>query len=243
MMVKMLDGIGKIVEGYNSVNAALENHRVEEIHIKEKNLQSKKIKDLIELADHKKINIKVVEDNKNWKFKSTEYIAALCNSKIIFKDSDLGRFSKTNFIVCDHIQDTNNLGAIARSAASFDFNVMCIPERRSARLNERTFKISSGGLEKIDIVEYKSIFTLIKKFQSMDIWTIGLDMNGDQSIQNFDVGNQFLAFFIGSEENGLSNEIQNKLDEVLNISTTNKIESLNVSVAAGIAMQHIFIKN
>ena len=120
---------------------------------------------------------------------------------------------------------------------------MCIPERRSARLNERTFKISSGGLEKIEIVEYKSIFTLIKKFQSMDIWTIGLDMNGTQSIENFDVGNQFLAFFIGSEENGLSNEIQNKLDEVLNITTTNKIESLNVSVAAGIAMQHIFIKN
>ena len=209
MMVKMLDGIGKIVEGYNSVNAALENGRVEEIHIKEKNLQSKKIKDLIELADNKKINIKVVKDNKNWKFKSTEYIAALCNPKKIFKDSDLGRFFKTNFIVCDHIQDTNNLGAIARSAASFDFNVMCIPERRSARLNERTFKISSGGLEKIEIIEYKSIFTLIKKFQSMDIWTIGLDMNGYQSIQNFDVGNQFLAFFIGSEENGLSNEIQN----------------------------------
>ena len=243
MMVKMLDGIGKIVEGYNSVNAALENHRVEEIHIKEKNLQSKKIKDLIELAARKKIIIKVAKDNKNWKFKSSEYIGALCKPKKIFKDSELNRFLKSNFIVCDHIQDTNNLGAIARSAASFNFNVMCIPERRSARLNERTFKISSGGLEKIDIVEYKSIFTLIKKFQSMDIWTIGLDMNGDQSIQNFDVGNQFLAFFIGSEENGLSNEIQNKLDEVLNISTTDKIESLNVSVAAGIAMQHIFIKN
>ena len=243
MMVKMLDGIGKIVEGYNSVIAALENHRVEEIHIKEKNLQSKKIKDLIELADHKKIIIKVAKDNKNWKFKSSEYIGALCKPKKIFKDSELNRFLKSNFIVCDHIQDTNNLGAIARSAASFNFNVMCIPERRSARLNERTFKISSGGLEKIDIIEYKSIFTLIKKFQSMDIWTIGLDMNGAQSVENFDVGNQFLAFFIGSEENGLSNEIQNKLDEVLNISTTNKIESLNVSVAAAIAMQHIFIKN
>ena len=243
MMVKMLDGIGKIVEGYNSVNAALDNDRVEEIHIKEKNLQSKKIKDLIELADHKKINIKVVKDSKNWKFKSSEYIGALCKPKKIFKDLELNRFLKSNFIVCDHIQDTNNLGAIARSAASFNFNVMCIPERRSARLNERTFKISSGGLEKIDIVEYKSIFTLIKKFQSMDIWTIGLDMNGAQSVENFDVGNQFLAFFIGSEENGLSNEIQNKLDEVLNISTTDKIESLNVSVAAGIAMQHIFIKN
>ena len=54
MMVKMLDGIGKIVEGYNSVNAALENDRVEEIHIKEKNLQTIKIKDLIGLDEHKK---------------------------------------------------------------------------------------------------------------------------------------------------------------------------------------------
>ena len=61
-------------------------------------------------------------------------------------------------------------------------------------------------------LQTNGIFTLIKKFQSMDIWTIGLDMNGAQSIENFDVGNQFLAFFIGSEENGLSNEIQNKLD-------------------------------
>ena len=51
---------------------------------------------MIELADHKKINIKVVKDNKNWKFKSTEYIAALCNPKKIFKDSDLEKFSKTN---------------------------------------------------------------------------------------------------------------------------------------------------
>ena len=42
MMVKMLDGIGKIVEGYNSVNAALENDRVEEIHIKKKIYNQKK---------------------------------------------------------------------------------------------------------------------------------------------------------------------------------------------------------
>ena len=77
----------------------------------------------------------------------------------------------------------------------------------------------------------------------MDIWTIGLDMNGLESVENFDVGNQFLAFFVGSEENGLSDEIKNKLDDVLNIATSKKVESLNVSVAAAIAMQHIFIKN
>ena len=160
MMVKMSDGIGKIVEGYNSVISALENNRVLELVTLEKNIDSKKVKDLIEIAQQKKAKVTNIKSKNEWKFTSTEYVAALCKPKKIYNESDLKKFNATNFIVCDHIQDTNNLGAIARSAASFDFNVMCVPERRSARLSERTFKISSGGLEKIDILEYKSIFSL-----------------------------------------------------------------------------------
>ncbi len=242
MMVKMSDGIGKIVEGYNSVISALENNRVLEIITLEKNIDSKKVKNLIKIAQQKKVEVKNIKSKNEWEFTSTEYVAAICVPKTIYSESDLTKFDETNFIVCDHIQDTNNLGAIARSAASFDFNVMCVPERRSARLSERTFKISSGGLEKIDILEYKSIFSLLKKFQSLDVWTIGLDMDGEVEIESLDLGSQKLAFFIGSEEKGLSDEIKNKLDNVARIQMSKNIESLNVSVAAGIAMQHIFIK-
>ena len=242
MMVKMLDGIGKIVEGYNSVISALVNNRVIEIIVLEKNIDSKKVKDLIKIAQQKNVEVKNIKSKNEWKFTSTEYVAAICVPKTIYGESDLKKFDETNFIVCDHIQDTNNLGAIARSAASFDFNVMCVPERRSARLSERTFKISSGGLEKVDILEYKSIFSLLKKFQSLDVWTIGLDMDGEAELESLDLGNQKLAFFIGSEEKGLSDEIKNKLDNVVRIQMSKNIESLNVSVAAGIAMQHIFIK-
>ena len=238
----MSDGIGKIVEGYNSVISALVNNRVIEIIVLEKNIDSKKVKDLIKIAQQKNVEVKNIKSKNEWKFTSTEYVAAICVPKKIYSESDLKKFNETNFIVCDHIQDTNNLGAIARSAASFDFNVMCVPERRSARLSERTFKISSGGLEKIDILEYKSIFSLLKKFQSLDVWTIGLDMDGEAELESLDLGNQKLAFFIGSEEKGLSDEIKNKLDNVVRIQMSKNIESLNVSVAAGIAMQHIFIK-
>ena len=242
MMVKMSDGIGKIVEGYNSVISALENNRVLEVIILEKNIDSKKVKNLVKIAQQKKVEVKNIKSKNEWEFTSTEYVAAICAPKAIYSESDLKKFDETNFIVCDHIQDTNNLGAIARSAASFDFNVMCVPERRSARLSERTFKISSGGLEKVDILEYKSIFSLLKKFQSLDVWTIGLDMDGEVEIESLDLGSQKLAFFIGSEEKGLSDEIKNKLDNVVRIQMSKNIESLNVSVAAGIAMQHIFIK-
>ena len=192
MMVKKSDGNGKIVEGYNSVISALVNNRVIEIIVLEKNIDSKKVKDLIKIAQQKNVEVKNIKSKNESKFTSTEYVADISVPKTIYSESDLKKFDETNFIVCDHIQDTNNLGAIARSAASFDFNVMCVPERRSARLSERTFKISSGGLEKVDILEYKSIFSLLKKFQSLDVWTIGLDMDGEAELESLDLGNQKL---------------------------------------------------
>ena len=67
-------------------------------------------------------------------------------------------------------------------------------------------------------------------------------MYGEADIQSLDLGSQNLAFFIGSEEKGLSYEIKNKLDNIVRIQMSKDIESLNVSVAAGIAMHHIFIK-
>ena len=67
-------------------------------------------------------------------------------------------------------------------------------------------------------------------------------MDGEAEIESLDLGNQKLAFFIGSEKKGLSDEIKNKLDSVVRIKMSKNVESLNVSVAAGIAMQHIFIK-
>ena len=64
MMVKMSDGIGKIVEGYNSVISALENNRVLELVTLEKNIDSKKVKDLIEIAQQKKAKVTNIKSKK-----------------------------------------------------------------------------------------------------------------------------------------------------------------------------------
>ena len=110
------------------------------------------------------------------------------------------------------------------------------------KITERTFSIASGGLEKVEIIFYNSIFSLIKKFNSLDIWTIGLDMTGEMEINNVDLKKQKYALFVGSEENGLSREVQKKLDLISRINMDNDIESLNVSVSAAVAMHQLFIK-
>ena len=97
-------------------------------------------------------------------------------------------------------------------------------------------------MEYIDIVLYNSIFSLLKKINSNNYWTIGLDMNSKNKIKEINLVDQKIALVLGSEQNGISLEIQKKLDLVAQIDMSESIESLNASVAAAIAMHQIFIK-
>ena len=97
-------------------------------------------------------------------------------------------------------------------------------------------------MEFIDIVLYNSIFSLLKKIKSNNYWTIGLDMSSKNKIKEINLVDQKIALVLGSEQNGISSEIQKKLDLVAQIDMSESIESLNASVAAAIAMHQIFIK-
>ncbi len=238
----IVDGLGRIVEGINAVASALDSDRVIELIYLNSSRNTAKLDQLIKVAKKKKVKVVEIKYKNEWTYNHRHKVAAICKPFETYKESDIHKFKDKNFIVCDHLQDTNNLGAIARSAAAFNFNVLAIPIKRSVKLSEKIFSISSGGLERIDILMYNSIFSLIKKFNSLDVWTIGLDMDGNTEIEDIDLSNQNVAIFLGSEESGLSVEIKNKLDILSKIKMVKKFESINVSVAAGIAMHKIFIK-
>ena len=243
-MVKKVAGIGKVVEGINSVISAIDSGRVEKIiYLDTGNGGSSRLEKLINIANSKRLAVEKVNTKESWVYNSRHSVVALCIPKKTYNESSLEKLKLDNIVVLDHIQDINNFGAITRSAAAFDFNIVCIPKKRSVNITERTFAVSSGGLENVNIVFYNSIFSLIKKLKSLDYWTIGLEMDTEEDISNVNFNDQKVALFIGSEESGLSNEIQKKLDIVSKINMNNKMESLNASVAAGIAMNHFFKKS
>ena len=243
-MVKKVAGIGKVVEGINSVISAIDSGRVEKIiYLDTGNSGSNRLEKLINIANSKGLAVEKVNTKESWVYNSRHSVVAFCIPKKTYNESSLEKLKLDNIVVLDHIQDINNFGAITRSAAAFDFNIVCIPKKRSVNITERTFAVSSGGLENVNIVFYNSIFSLIKKLKSLDYWTIGLEMDTEEDISNINFNDQKVALFIGSEESGLSNEIQKKLDIVSKINMNNKMESLNASVAAGIAMNHFFKKS
>ena len=236
-------GIGKIVEGINSVNSAIDSNRVEKILFLESDKPtSNRLELLINKAINKGLVVKKINEKEKWIYNNRHSVAAICTPKKTYDEKTLDQLKLSNIVVLDHIQDTNNFGAITRTASAFDFNIVCIPKKRSVNITERTFAISSGGLENVNIVFYNSIFSLIKKLKSLEYWTVGMEMNTKDDLLNVDLNKQKVALFIGSEENGLSKEIQNKLDIIVKINMNNTVESLNASVAAAIAMNHFFKK-
>lgn len=238
-----VDGVGQLVEGVNALEAALSTNRVKKVYLLESpNNTSSKYKNLLEILRKKNLEIEVVKDQSKWNFHSRHNIVGICNEKKIYNETNFEQILKNKVLILDHIQDTNNFGAIVRSAAAFGFETIFIPKKRSVKITERTFTIASGGMEYIDIVLYNSIFSLLKKIKSNNYWTIGLDMNSKNKIKEINLADQKIALVLGSEQNGISLEIQKKLDLVAQIDMSESIESLNASVAAAIAMHQIFIK-
>ena len=238
-----VDGVGQLVEGVNALEAALSTNRVKKVYLLESpNNTSSKYKNLLETLRKKNLEIEVVKDTSRWNFHSRHNIVGVCNEKKIYNETNFEKVLKNKVLILDHIQDTNNFGAIVRSAAAFGFETVFIPKKRSVKITERTFTIASGGMEYIDIVLYNSIFSLLKKIKSNNYWTIGLDMSSKNKIKEINLVDQKIALVLGSEQNGISLEIQKKLDLVAQIDMSESIESLNASVAAAIAMHQIFIK-
>ena len=236
-------GIGKIVEGINSVNSAIDSNRVEKILFLESDkTTSNRLELLINKAKNKGMVVEKINEKEKWIYNNRHSVVAICTPKKTYDEKTLDQLKLSNIVVLDHIQDTNNFGAISRTSSAFGFNIVCIPKKRSVNISERTFAISSGGLENVNIVFYNSIFSLIKKLKSLEYWTVGMEMNTKDDLLNVDLNKQKVALFIGSEENGLSKEIQNKLDIIVKINMNNTVESLNASVAAAIAMNHFFKK-
>ena len=238
-----MDGVGKIVEGVNALEAALNSNRVRKVYVLDKKSnKSNKFNVLIENIKKQNIDIEIIQDVKLWNFHDRHNIVGICEEKKTFDEKNFENIISEKILILDHFQDTNNLGAVARSAAAFDFQTIFLPKKRSVQITEKTFAISSGGMEYVNIVMYNSIFSLIKKIKNLGYWTIGLDMNSSNQIKDLDLKNQNIALIVGSEETGLSKEIQKKLDLIVDISMTDNMESLNASVATAIAMHEIFIK-
>ena len=138
-------------------------------------------------------------------------------------------------VVLDHVTDPRNLGAAVRSAAAFGAHGVVIPERRAAGMSAAAWKTSSGAAARLPIARATNVARQLAAYRKAGLFVVGLDAGADQALETVDFAGP-TVIVIGAEGAGLSRLVREGCDVVAGIAMSDSSESLNASVAAGIAL-------
>ena len=138
-------------------------------------------------------------------------------------------------LILDSIQDPRNLGACLRSANAAGVDCVVINKDGSAPINSVVYKTSAGAINQLKIFQVTNLVRVIKALQSKELWVVGLDGSAKTSIYDVNLSDS-LVIVMGTEGKGLRQLIKKTCDYLATIPMTGNVESLNVSVATGIAL-------
>ena len=138
-------------------------------------------------------------------------------------------------VVLDGIEDPHNLGAILRTADAAGVSGVVVQSRRSALHAGTVAKTSAGALSHVRVAEVVNIARAIQELKDLGVWSVGLAGEAGQAYDQVDLTGR-TALVMGAEGQGLRRLVRESCDFLVSIPMQGHVGSLNVSVAAGIAL-------
>ncbi|MDR3202397.1 MAG: 23S rRNA (guanosine(2251)-2'-O)-methyltransferase RlmB [Bifidobacteriaceae bacterium] len=142
-------------------------------------------------------------------------------------------------VALDSVTDPHNLGAILRSAAAFGADGLVIPTRRAAGVTAAAWKVSAGAAARLPVARVTNLVRALEEFKKAGCYVIGLDADGGERVGGHDLLTEPLVVVVGSEGKGLARLVRQTCDVIASIPIRSGTESLNASVAAGIALHEV----
>ncbi|MGZ8310976.1 MAG: 23S rRNA (guanosine(2251)-2'-O)-methyltransferase RlmB [Allosphingosinicella sp.] len=138
-------------------------------------------------------------------------------------------------LVLDHVTDPHNVGAILRSAAAFDALGIVTQDRHAPPESGALAKSASGALETVPWVRVVNLARSLDEMAEAGFWRIGLTGDADLALADA-LGPKRVALVLGAEGEGMRQNVEAHCDALARLPISNRIESLNVSNAAAIAL-------
>ncbi len=148
---------------------------------------------------------------------------------------------KPAIVILDRVSDVRNFGAIVRTAEALGVQIVIIPAKGAAQINEETVKTSAGAIFNIKICKEFNLENTFAFLKTKGFKIVGISEKSNKEMPYYNHTEEPVALVLGSEEDGISSELWFACDEKYKIPLTGNTKSLNVSVAAGIAMYQVFV--
>ncbi|MDR0662902.1 MAG: 23S rRNA (guanosine(2251)-2'-O)-methyltransferase RlmB [Spirochaetaceae bacterium] len=149
----------------------------------------------------------------------------------------LGDKKKVLAVMLDEITDPHNFGAILRSCDQFNIDIVITRNKRSAKHADIIAKTSAGASAWVPSAETANLPRAVEQLKEAGFWVYGADMTG-KALYDTDLSGR-VCVILGGEGRGLSRLLAEKCDALISIPSLGKIDSLNVSVAAGIVLYEV----
>ena len=235
-----------IVEGKNPIKELLvSGATINKLYV-QNNLRDGLSNQIIKLAKEAKIRIDFVSkeflDRKSEQKRHQGFICDTVEFKYCEIQDILNFAQEKNeapfIVVLDGIEDPHNFGAILRSADAFGVDGVIIKNRNQVPLNMTVAKVSTGAIEYVKIAQVSNLVLAIKKLKENGFWIYAADGSGKDDYQKLDYSGA-VALIVGSEGRGISRLVLDNSDFIVKIPMVGHVNSLNVSVSAGILLSRI----
>lgn len=171
---------------------------------------------------------------------SHQGVLARCRSSMAkdesFLDGLLIRLDVPAFLlILDGVQDPHNLGACLRTADAAGVHAVIVPRNRAVSLTPAVRKVASGAAESVPLVRVTNLARTLRRLRERGVWLVGMAGEEGSALFETDLHGP-LALIVGGEGQGLRRLTRQLCDQLARLPMAGCVESLNVSVATGIAL-------
>ena len=228
------------VEGRNSVYELLKTDKEIDKILVQKDLKDDASKRLINIIRSNKVKVQLVDkyviEKESESKRSQGFIAYVSDYKYYDLDDIINACEdKDGFVVIlNEVLDPHNLGSIIRVCECAGVDGIIIGKDRSASVSDTVMRISAGALNHVMVAKVTNINTAIDDLKDHGFWVYGAELGGSE-IYKADLTGK-LCLVIGGEDSGIKRLTKDKCDGIVTIPMFGKVNSLNASVACGVAV-------